>query len=215
MDDGAEEVQAAAYAALHELANQQAIDALCALWVERRDARLRVVLQEKGYIGAQPRKVRVLCASLLVGRAVADVAVPLLVEVVTMVQEVRAAWCCITRACQSTGHRCLVRNLGGTRDARLRVVLREKSYIGAEPLRVRVLSSLLVGRAVADAEAVPLLVEALNDADEQVRAAAEATAGIWNCQMHSMPSAELQFSDRRGQQQGLASVGTHACRITA
>ncbi|MBI3800389.1 MAG: HEAT repeat domain-containing protein [Deltaproteobacteria bacterium] len=59
------------------------------------------------------------------------------------------------------------------RTAVLRAIIRERGYIASQPAKVRVLLSLLINRPATDAEAVPLLVEALADVDEQVRAAAD------------------------------------------
>jgi hypothetical protein len=63
------------------------------------------------------------------------------------------------------------------RDSRLREILREKRYLAAKPLDVRVLSSLLTGKPATDAEAVPLLIEALADSDAEVRATAGGALG--------------------------------------
>ena len=74
------QVRTTADAALHSLKNQQAVDRLCALWVEKRDAALAAVVREQGYVAAQPVKVRVL-SSLLTGQPATDAeAVPVLVE---------------------------------------------------------------------------------------------------------------------------------------
>jgi HEAT repeat protein len=59
------------------------------------------------------------------------------------------------------------------RDARLRAIVRECRYLAREPLKARVLSSLVVGEPACDAEAVPLLAEALKDYDGELRVAAE------------------------------------------
>lgn len=59
------------------------------------------------------------------------------------------------------------------RDGGLRTLVRECGYAAAGPTKVRVLSSLLTGKAITDADAVPLLVEALEDDDGGIREAAE------------------------------------------
>ena len=59
------------------------------------------------------------------------------------------------------------------RDAALGKLLREKRYVAAQPLKVRVLTSLLIGQPTTDAEAVPLLIDALKDNDAQMRSAAD------------------------------------------
>jgi hypothetical protein len=59
------------------------------------------------------------------------------------------------------------------RDSALGKVLREKRYVAAQPLKVRVFTSLFVGQPETGAEAVPLLLEALKDGDVQVRSTAD------------------------------------------
>jgi hypothetical protein len=174
--DADEQVRVTADAALRGLTDRDAIDTLCALWVDRRDARLRAILHERSYMARQPVRVRVLSA-LLVNHLVTDAeAVPFLVEALadTDEQVKTAAVAGLKGLTTQEAIDTLCTLWVARRTAALRVIIREQGYVAHQSAKVRVLSSLLVNHPATDAEVVPLLVEALADVDEQVRVTADA-----------------------------------------
>jgi HEAT repeat protein len=173
---GDEQVCATANEALRRLWDQEAIDQLCAIWVEKRDPVLASLLREKRYVAAQPVKVRVLSSLLAQRRATDAEALPALIEALQDADaELRAAADAALRSLrdpQPIDQLCAI--WVERRDPALASLLREKRYVAAQPVKVRVLSSLLAQQPATDAEAVPTLLDALEDADVQLRAAADA-----------------------------------------
>jgi len=182
LDDDDPVVRQNAAAGVRSLTPQPAIDALCAHWVEGRDERLGSLIAECGYVASRPAATRVLSA-LLAGKTGnldlnAD-AFPLLLAALDDEDErVRRGAAAGLRSLQEQpAIDALCGAWADSREGRLAEIIAESGYVARQPLAIRVLTALLCGSIAPSElsrETVPVLVEAMGDEDERVRAGADA-----------------------------------------
>jgi len=166
--------------ALRDLTAGPAIDALCALWAQKRDPRLGQVIAERGYIAQQPAAVRVL-SGLRAGAvdALSQLNAESISHLVAALDDADAA---LRQDAMTVLHNlrrpeavdALCALWARNRDPRLGQVIAERGYIAQQPLETKILSALKCGKrvAVTREDVVGFFVTLLNDADETVRAGA-------------------------------------------
>lgn len=179
LDDVDLTIRQRALTVLQELKKRQGIDALIAVWAERRDERLGRVIANRNYVASGPLPLRVLSAlkasaNDLLLHADAD-AIPHLAAALDDADAVirHNAWAVLRALKNPHGVDALCAAWTERRDERLGRVIALRTYVATQPLPLRVLSALKASANEillhADAEPIPHLVAALDDADPTIQ----------------------------------------------
>jgi hypothetical protein len=172
------EVAAWANAALLNLKRPAAIDALCALWAQKRDARLGAIIAQRQYVATGPAPARAL-SGLKAGAkaALASANAELALELVKALADKEPpipqnAEAVLRELSNPQGIDALCALWAQKRDARLGAIIVERSYIAGAPPTLRVLTALKCGKRVAveGANAVKAILALVADPDDTVRA---------------------------------------------
>ncbi len=182
-DDSDPQIAALARAALAQLQNQSAIDALCSAWLDNRYPFLGEIVEKAGYVAQKPPAVRVLTALKanqleIVQHATSDMVAPLVTATQYADPQIaNRARECLTTLKNPAAVDELCRMWASSRSPFLEGILLQAGYQARSPVNVRLLVALKTGQfeAAENAEprGLPHLIEAMRDADPGIRSGAE------------------------------------------
>lgn len=176
-------VRAIAGGGLRSLSAPNAVEALCALWVESRDGRLGDIVRDCRYVAAQPAKTRLLSALKAgIGMQPENAsAVRALVDALADEDAgiAKSAASVLRSLTEHGAIDALCALWVESRDARLGDIVGECRYVATQPARTRLLSALKAGMRMQpeNATAVRTLVGILADDDPGIVKAARAS--LW------------------------------------
>lgn len=206
-------VAATAEAALRSLADQAAIDVLCAAWARGRDQRLARIIAQAGHVAQEPVLLNVLTGVLtgaLGGEQVDARHVPGLLE--ALGDSDRAIESGAERLLRALRRQpaidALCRAWAEGRDRRLGAIVAECRYVASGPLRVRLLTELNAGVVKAGslgAEETAVVVEALDDVEGPIRERAGAALRALRRQDAVDALCEAAIADPSGAAGGIAA----------